>query len=289
MKGKLSLINWKEKLKNGEVDSIDEDMFLFTNPHLLPAFEYPVKMEIPLIMFCNSGIIEVTVNLKEYTVKAPALFVVVSGKIIQYKSVSDDFSGFFTLMSKKFLTDMLSGPRERLPIFLSVLDFPLVQLSSEDKISVEGFFLMLQEAIRHTGNPFRLETVRHLVQAMFYSTGYKFHKTVDYSRKTKHEILTEDFINLVKANFKREREVAFYASKLMLTPKYLSKLIRDNSNKSVNDWINEYVILEAKALLKSTGLSIQQISDELNFTSQSFFGKYFKRLTGVSPKEYRKQ
>jgi len=289
MKGKISTINWRTNLKDKEVDSIDEDLFLFSNPLLLPAFEYPVKMDIPLTLLCSKGNIKASVNLKEYTIEAPAIFIVVSGKIVQYKSVSDDFSGYFMLMSKKFLTDLLSGPRERLPIFLSVLDYPMVQLTPDDLISVAGFFLMLQKEIRQTKNPYRLETVRHLVQAMFYSTGYKLHKISESSNKTKHEILIEEFINLVKAHFRKEREVGFYAAKLKLTPKYLSKLIRDNSNKSVNEWINDYVLLEAKALLKSTNMTIQQISDELNFPSQSFFGKYFKRLTGVSPREYRKK
>lgn len=288
MKGKISTINWRANLKDKEADFIDEDLFLFNNPQLLPAFDYPVKMDIPLTVLCSRGTIKVSVNLKDYTIEAPAIFIVVSGKIVQYKSVSDDFSGFFMLMSKKFLTDLLSGPRERLPIFLSVLDSPLVQLTNEDLASVNDFYLMLQKEIRQTLNPYRLETVRHLVQAMFYSTGYKFHKTGESSNKTKHEILMEEFINLVKAHYRKEREVGFYAMKLKLTPKYLSKLIRDNSNKSVNEWINDYVLLEAKALLKSTNMTIQQISDELNFPSQSFFGKYFKRLTDISPKEYRK-
>ena len=289
MKSKYYAVNWRANLKDKEADFIDEDLFLFNNPLLLPAFDYPVKMDIPLTVLCSRGTIKVSVNLKDYTIEAPAIFIVVSGKIVQYKSVSDDFSGFFMLMSKKFLTDLLSGPRERLPIFLSVLDSPLVQLTNEDLASVNDFYLMLQKEIRQTMNPYRLETVRHLVQAMFYSTGYKFHKTGESSNKTKHEILMEEFINLVKAHYRKEREVGFYAMKLKLTPKYLSKLIRDNSDKSVNEWINDYVLLEAKALLKSTNMTIQQISDELNFPSQSFFGKYFKRLVGASPKEYRKK
>jgi AraC-like DNA-binding protein len=76
---------------------------------------------------------------------------------------------------------------------------------------------------------------------------------------------------------------------LSLTPKYLSQIIKASTGKSANEWIDEYVMLEAKALLKSTTMTIQQISDELNFPSQSFFGKYFKRCEGVSPKEYREK
>ena len=80
----------------------------------------------------------------------------------------------------------------------------------------------------------------------------------------------------------------FYADKMCLTPKYLSKVIKEKSSKSASEWIDNYVTLEARALLKSTNMTIRQISDELNFPSQSFFGKYFKRHQGMSPKEYRK-
>ena len=73
------------------------------------------------------------------------------------------------------------------------------------------------------------------------------------------------------------------------TPKHLSEVIKRVSQKSANSLIDGYVCLEARALLKSTDMTIQQISDELNFPSQSYFGKYFKRLTGISPKEYREK
>lgn len=288
MKSKHSIFNWQVNLKSSETDYVGDDLFLFSNPVLLPAFDFPVKMEIPLVILCTNGSLNLSVNLKDYTIEAPALFVVMSGRIVQYQSVSDDFEGFFLLMSKRFLSDLLSGPRERLPLFITVADNPLVHLTKEEMESVAGFYKMLQKEIRQTANPYRLETVKHLVQAMFYSYGYRFHKITENLNKTKHEILVEEYINLVKVHFKKEREVGFYALKLKLTPKYLSRLIRDNTNKSANEWINEYVILEAKALLKSTNMSIQEISHELNFPSQSFFGKYFKRLTGISPKEYRK-
>lgn len=100
-------------------------------------------------------------------------------------------------------------------------------------------------------------------------------------------MLADKFLKLVEMNYKAEREINFYAGKLSLTPKYLSKLIREISSNSASEWIHRYVMLEAKSLLRSTNMTIQQISDELNFTSQSFFGKYFKQHEGMSPKDYR--
>ena len=79
----------------------------------------------------------------------------------------------------------------------------------------------------------------------------------------------------------------FYAYQLCITPKHLSKVIKQTTHKNANDWIDEHVILEAKALLKSTNMTTQQISEELNFSDQLFFGKYFRRHTGMSPKEYK--
>ena len=98
--------------------------------------------------------------------------------------------------------------------------------------------------------------------------------------------MSDQFLALVQQNFRKERFLEFYASKLEVTPKHLSRTIKKQTGYTAVEWIERYVILEAKVLLKSSNLNIQQIADELNFPSQSFFGKYFKKLTGVSPKEF---
>ena len=79
----------------------------------------------------------------------------------------------------------------------------------------------------------------------------------------------------------------FYAEKLFVTPKHLSAVLKEISGKTAGEWIDHRVILEAKLLLRTTGMNIQEISVALNFSNQSFFGKYFKHLTGLSPREYR--
>jgi len=79
----------------------------------------------------------------------------------------------------------------------------------------------------------------------------------------------------------------FYANKLCVTSKHLSKVVKATGGKPASDWFDEHVALEAKAFLKSTNMTVEQISEELNFPSQSFFGKYFKRVTGFSPSEYK--
>ena len=82
--------------------------------------------------------------------------------------------------------------------------------------------------------------------------------------------------------------MGFYADKLYISPKYLSLIIKESTGRSAAEWIDEYVILEAKNLLRFSGKNIQQIAYELNFTNQSSFGKYFKHLTGMSPSEFQR-
>jgi araC-type DNA-binding domain-containing proteins len=97
-----------------------------------------------------------------------------------------------------------------------------------------------------------------------------------------------DFLQLVHTHHRTERGVAFYASKLFISPKYLSLIIKQSTGRSAAEWIDQYVILEAKNLLRFSGKNVQQIAYELNFSNQSSFGKYFKHLTGMSPTEFQR-
>lgn len=107
--------------------------------------------------------------------------------------------------------------------------------------------------------------------------------------KSRKEDLFERFIRAVSESYKEERSVSYYADKMFLTAKHLSTVVKEISGKTAGEWIDSLVVLEAKALLKSSEMSIQEIADELHFANQSFFGKYFKHHTGMSPKEYRRQ
>ena len=95
------------------------------------------------------------------------------------------------------------------------------------------------------------------------------------------------FAALLYEHYKTERSVQFYAEKLHLTPKYFSKTIMEVNGKSVLELIDEMVIMAAKALLKSSVLTVSQIADELNFANPSFFGTYFKKRAGFTPLQYR--
>lgn len=101
------------------------------------------------------------------------------------------------------------------------------------------------------------------------------------------EIVFDDFIKELNLFNGTEHSLSFFAKRLNLTPNYLSGRIKEYSGRTAMEWIEDSVILEAKTMLKHTDLSIQEIAYKLNFPTQTFFGKYFKRITGMSPKQYK--
>lgn len=287
MKNIIVPFNWQTEIDNmTNVDAIDNDFILLENPIVTSAFDYPFKLDVAVGIICMKGTMKGVINMTPYTSQSPCLVIILPGQILQYEYFSEDFSGLFIVMSKRF-TERLNI-QEKLPLFLSIHDNPSTILTDIELDAIVKYYHLLQSAVRIKDNPNRMEIVKHLTMALFYRFGYQHHKTSDDDKKSKQDILVGNFIDLIRTHYKEQRGAEFYADKLCLTPKYLSKVIKENSGKSANDWIDDYVVLEAKALLKSTNMTIQQISDELNFPSQSFFGKYFKRHVGVSPKEYKK-
>lgn len=279
--------NWFCQLKDVHTDSIENDFILLDKPIISSSWKHPFKIDVITAVICMKGSIHGSINLKKYDAEAPCLFIILPDQILEYESFSDDFSGLFIVMTKQFANSLLMNIQEKVPFFIAVQENPWAPLNKEELETMVDYFYILQKIVRMKDNPHRREIVKHFIQAFFYSSSYQFHKFSDTTAKSKQEFLVNRFISCVQKNYRQERTQTFYADKLCLTSKYLSKVINEYTGSSATEWINNCVILEAKALLKSTNMTIQQISDELNFNSQSFFGKYFKRLVGLSPKQYR--
>jgi AraC-like DNA-binding protein len=285
MKENIHLLNWQVEIEDAKVVSIENDLILLEKPIIKSTFDYPFKVDVTTTFICLSGKMEGYINLKPIIASAPSLTVIFPSQILQYKYISDDFTGLFTVMSNQFINNL--NIQKWTPLFTSIRENPVVSLTKDDLKPIITYYSLLKDAIKREDNPYRMETVRYLTKAFFYGAGNQFHKVPESDNKSKHEILVDKFLKLVEKHYRVERGLGFYADKLSMTSKYLSALVKTNTGKFANEWIDSYVILEAEALLKSTNMTIQQISDELNFPTQSVFGKYFKRLTGKSPKEYK--
>ena len=105
--------------------------------------------------------------------------------------------------------------------------------------------------------------------------------------KNRSYIIFDRFMRLLSDNFRRERNVAWYSQQIGVTPKHLSEVVKNVSGRTASYWITSFVLMEIKSLLRNTSYSVKEIADKMNFSSQSFLGKYFKNATGISPSEFR--
>ena len=244
----------------------------------------PYKIPRSIIGICMAGQCSFKLNLKRYEVKSPAILTLMPGQIIENIEYSPDFEGHAIVLSKRFI-DMLNIPMWQQQ-YIALYDKPINRIFSDYTQQVSLFIVMLRSAASDVENQYRLQVIENLIRALFYGGISKFHKMESDSVSYKNSIV-ERYIELVQTHYREERIIGFYADKLCITPKYLSKLVKEYTGRSAGEWIENYVILEARAMLQSSDMTIQQIASSLNFPNQSFFGKYFKRATGLSPKQYR--
>ena len=291
MRRKLEELDLDSLRETLPIETIDRDFAVLDDIRQVPFFEYPTKIEDAASVICLRGTIEASVNLKRYVFSANQIVIMLPEQILQYHHISEDFSGRFVVMSKRFLDMLQMNIQDTVSIFLYLRENPVLRLSPEELELCMDYYSMLDKTVKMSDNPNRKETVKYLSLALFYSANTIFCRQhiLQKGQRSRKEIIFESFYKLVQSHHKEHRSVEFYAGKLNLTPKYLTTVIREMTGKTAHEWIHEYVILSAKAILKSTSLTIQEISNQLSFANQSFFGKYFKQQTGMSPGEYRKR
>lgn len=273
------------------ITSIKNDFAIFENSSDLPVLDYPSRLEMGMMAICLRGTTRMSIDLKEYTFGANDMVIVLADQIVQQHQRSDDFLCCVFAVSIKFAQEAILSYRQFLPTLLRIKEDPRIPLKPEEVVSVLEYCSFLRQRVNMRDNCFRREIAKSLFHALFYELGNIMNRhapAVGRQVKTCRDEVFEQFIHLVRDHYKAQRSVTFYADKLCLTPKHLSNVVKGLTGKSAGAWIDDYVILEAKALLKSTTLTILQVSEALNFANQSFFGKYFKQHTGVSPTQYRR-
>ena len=148
----------------------------------------------------------------------------------------------------------------------------------------------LLDATKNSIHPYQLEIIRNYIFILIYEIDAQFRKqTPDVASVNNVSPLFAKFKQLLTHNYLQQRKLGFYATRLFVTPKYLSAIIKEQTGRSGRAWIDEAVTLEAKVLLQNKSLTVSQISDQLNFSDQSVFGKFFKSKASMSPIDYRKK
>lgn len=266
---------------------LEQDFWMLDNisGEALGMLHLPMKFTSFTSIFVRKGHSKFEINLQEYEMEAPCVVNISPSEIMQPLYISPDFEGAFVVMSSRFMADLkreINNP----DLIGRFRNRPLIPVPPHVLPDLEMFYRQLRTLISDTTDPYIYQSVLHTVLAFFFHTAAR---TVGYEKEggSTAAHITNRFLKLAQDNFKKERFMDFYARELGITSKHLGRTIKAQTGFTASEWLDRMVILEAKVLLKSSTMTIQQIAEELNFPSQSFFGKYFKNIMGVSPKEFR--
>lgn len=268
---------------------LEQDFWMLESvggPIISSLTQQPIKFAASTWIVVYHGEFKADINLKSYDFKGPALINVRSTQIMQPQAVSPDLEAAVMVFSKRISENLLLFVNNT-PLASVFPRHPVVPIPAEIVPAFREFFDSTRQLLNDITNPYGSQALLHQILLFIFETGYKCFLPYKDEVRTKPARLSDHYLELVQENFRKERFLDFYADKLEITTKHLSRTVRQQTGYTAVDWIERFVILEAKVLLKSSNLTIQQISDELNFPSQSFFGKYFKKVTGMSPTDFR--
>ena len=258
----------------------------------MEIFRFPSRLNALIIGVGTEGETSLTSNLQEFRLKKDSLFIFSPKHILQVQS-NNRFKAHLIVIAPDFLKRINIDTKRMMPLFLQFGSLPCMELTQAESQSLRSFISMVEQELKGSETDFSSEIIGGLIAATIYKVGdilthyLTEHPEVDSPIHNRAEEYFRQFTELLGEHYKHERSVGFYARQLCITPKYLTTLIKRISGKSVSEWIDNYVILEAKTLLKYSNMSVQEIAYYLNFPNQSFFGSYFKRNAGMSPSQYK--
>lgn len=297
----IQYFDWLPQLENlSNADSIENELvicryseviseLLADMPFHSDTMDNPHKFDFFMFVKHMAGSAVVKIDMTEFVLENPCnLIILAPGQIVSIDKISPDFDADIILMSKRFVEGLMVFVNGRVPFRLNNPQGFAVEHFDENEVASDIIFKAVRNILKDKENPYRLQVVQHILMALFYSSERMRNTEPEAVARTNADVITKEFLSIVKENFRKERQLKFYSDALCITPRYLSRVVKECTGASAAEWIERSVVLEARALLKSTNMTVQQISDELNFPSQTFFGKYFKRRVGMSPKEYRR-
>lgn len=264
---------------NSVLDGADSDLLLLE--------QYPRIIDAAGICICLEGQIEITIGSQSYPIKKDDLGIIFPNDILYVRNKSADFKGYLLVCTTDFfqLLNIASGTS----IYLYIKDNPCISLKDKDRESLIRMCDFLKEHDLRTEHLYRDEISKHLMFSIIYEVIGIYKKgeplkQVPYSRKNQ---LYFNFMELLAKNYSMHRELEFYADKLCITSRHLSSICKEMKGQTAKECINSHLITNIKILLETTDMTISQISEELNFPNASFFTKFFKEQTKMTPKEYR--
>lgn len=247
---------------------------------------------------CKKGWVKVSIDENVYMVHAGDMYLYAPSTFVNIQQRSPDLEGFAFKSNLDFILPLIEKAVSMKSI-LTVRDKPCITLLQEQQERIEELAKIIDEKEKRVnlmpedapGRNILKRQLECLAEAFFNELIYDYfvNQSIEPEMQDSKERIYQTFMVSLQKNYRKEREVAFYANQLCLTPRYFSAVIKEKSGHSALHWIVNMVISNAKQMLAHSDISIKEIAIELNFPSQSFFGKYFKQYTKYSPSKYRQE
>lgn len=278
-------------------DNVDS-ILAFENDYFQLFEYYPNRNVLPEYFRINYYAVEIllegemhcSINLHQLHAQAPCLITLLPDFVLHVDSMSENCKALILAHNGKFaeelqMNDYSYHARQ------AAHAYPCNALAQEQLQTSLQYFSLLQEVLRQKdSNPNTRDCLLKLTSSLFHYLQGSFSEL--YQRQaalSRAEQLTADFFDLVEHNCFQHKDIAWYAEQLCITPKYLANVIKKTTHKPAGNWLNEHILLQAKTLLTTSRLSVQQIADRLGFKNQSHFGTFFRRHEDISPAQFRKK
>lgn len=246
-------------------------------PHILTSLT---------IGLCIGGNAKMKLNSTEQEMVSQQLIFLLPNTIVKPLSISKDFRIHSIIFDFDFIAS--SPLLHSLYMDSKIRNHPILELDNKDFTLIENLFSLINGYYYRSEKENAEEVISHLLSALLSELNRLFLLENSVLKITRAKTITNSFLTLLQNSYTREREVSFYASKLNISPKYLTTVVRQETGKSISAWISEFVITHIKFLLKATDKSITSISEELNFVESTLLSRYFKKSTGKTPSQFRK-
>lgn len=251
--------------------------------------DYTARIEAFIALLCQQGKGSVYIDDQQYEVKENDLLICHPNIILERGMISVDFKCCGFCLSPEYVRQIGVLSAESWDAKLFIEKHPIIPLVPREAILFQQYYDLLRSKLTAPPCKHQKELINSLLQAFM----YEFHDTMERYIKvtspsyTSGEKLFNSFIAQLSSSYPKKRSVTYYADKLAVSPKYLSAICKEISEKTASELINQYVVKDIEYQLKRSIKSIKEIANELDFPNISFFGKYVKRYLGVSPKQYR--
>lgn len=285
----------KQELPSGiEVTvAFDNELIVLDHVQIDALQTAPMQVGFFVMCLCTQGEGHFTLSGEERTIRRDDLLVFFGEQTFQDISCSDDFEVKVVLMSRSFAQDCIIGLDYMWPHLIYVMGNPVIHLEHEEQHwMLECGNLLIRRLHDEKRARYLRETVVALTRAFYFELcsllETRMPESKMESKQSRSFSIFDKFIRLLSAHFKVERSVEWYSNELCMTPKHLSEVVKSVSGRTAGQWITTFVLVEMKMQLKNSALSIKEIAQDMNFPNQSFLGKYFKNVTGMSPRDYRR-